>query len=208
MRIGVIGAGRMGGTLAVLLARAGHHLLVANSKGPESLRDLVAEAGPGAEAVTAAGAAERGEVIILALPWGRPAALPRPDAVKGKIVVDAMNAFGRGRGTSGSGSTSSSEQTAKALPGARVVKAFNTLNFQLMRAAADRSGSDRLSLFVASDDADAKQVVAGLMNDMGFAAIDTGTLADGGRLQQPSGRIFNKQLTEAKARELIPARAT
>jgi hypothetical protein len=205
MRIGFIGAGRMGGTLATLLARAGHHVLVSNSRGPESLGDLVAEAGPHAEAVTAADAAKLGEIVIITLPWGRSEALPKPDAVAGKIVVDAMNAFGRAGGHSGAGKPTTTEQTAAALPEARVVKAFNTLNFELMRAAAGRSGDTRLSLFVAGDNAAAKQVVADLMNDMGFAAIDTGTLADGGRLQQPGSRIFNKQLTETAARKLVPA---
>lgn len=204
MRIGIVGAGRMGGTLAVLLARGGHQVFVSNSRGPESLRDLVAEAGPHAEAVTVADAAERGEVVIIALPWGRSEALPTPSAVDHKIVVDAMNAFGRGRAKSGSGGATTTEKTAAALPGARVVKAFNTLNFQLMRAATGRTGSDRLSLFVAGDDADAKKVVAGLMNDMGFAAVDTGTLAEGGKRQQPGSAIFNKELTEAQARKLVP----
>lgn len=210
MRIGFIGAGRMGGTLATLLARAGHHVLVSNSRGPESLGELVAEAGPGAEAVTPADAARLGEAVIITVPWGRPEALPKPDAVEGKIVVDAMNDFGRARGRASRGTACSTKQFAATLPGARVVKAFNTLNFQLMRAAAGRagSGSDRLSLFVAGDDAGAKQVVAGLMDDMGFAAVDTGTLADGGRLQQPGSPIFNKQLTEAQAQELVRAEST
>jgi predicted dinucleotide-binding enzyme len=197
VKIGIIGAGRMGGTLAVLLAHAGHQVFPANSRGVESLSDLVAEAGANAKAVTPEQAARDGELVILALPFGHPEALPAPALVAGKIVVDAMNAFGSGGSKNG---TTSSEQTAKALPGARLVKAFNTLNFKYMRDAVGKTGDDRLSLFVAGDDDEAKQVVSGLMNDMGFAAVDTGSLHEGGQRQGPGGPIFNKKLTETKAR--------
>jgi predicted dinucleotide-binding enzyme len=205
VKIGIIGAGRMGGTLAVLLARAGHQVFPANSRGVESLRDLVAEAGVNAKAVTAEQAAREGELVILALPWGHPEALPAPALVAGKIVVDAMNAYRSNGSPAGQGGATSSEQTAKALPGARLVKAFNTLNFKYMRDAADLTGDDRLSLFVAGDDGEAKRVVGRLMNDMGFAAVDTGSLREGGRSQEPGGPIFNKRLTEAKARAKLAA---
>jgi predicted dinucleotide-binding enzyme len=199
VKIGIIGAGRMGGTLAVLLAHAGHTVFPANSRGAESLGDLVAEAGRNAHATTPEAAAREGELVIVALPWGHRDALPAPDLVEGKVVVDAMNAFGHGAADG----VTSSEQTAQALPGARVVKAFNTLNFATMRTAAGRAGDDRLSLFVAGDDAKAKHVVAGLMADMGFAAVDSGPLREGGRRQQPGGPVFNKKLTEHQARDLL-----
>jgi predicted dinucleotide-binding enzyme len=199
VKIGIIGAGRMGGTLAVLLAHAGHTVLAANARGPESLGDLIATAGPNAHATTPQAAARQGELIIVALPWNHRDGLPAPDLVAGKVVVDAMNAFGHG----GADSVTSSEQTARALPGARVVKAFNTLNFASVRGAAGRTGDDRLSLFVAGDDANAKHVVAGLIADMGFAAVDSGPLREGGRRQQPNGPVFNKKLTEQEARNLL-----
>ena len=188
MKIGVIGAGRMGGTVAVLLAHAGHTVLPANSHGPDSLRDLVAEAGPNATATTPEAAARDAELVIVALPWAHRTALPPAELFAGKIVVDAMNAFGR---EPADGPTSS-EQTAQALPRARLVKGFNTLNFMYMREAAGRTGDKRLALFVA-----------GLMSDMGFAAVDTGSLREGGRRQQPAGPVFNKRLTEDKARDLL-----
>lgn len=191
----------MGGTLAVLLAHAGHHVYPANSRGVESLSPLIAEAGKNAKAVTPERAARDGELVIIALPWGHLEALPAPDLVAGKIVVDAMNAFPSAK----NGEVTSSEQTAKALPGARLVKGFNTLNFKYMRDAAGLTGDKRLSLFVASDDDDAKQVVSGLMNDMGFVAIDTGSLHDGGLRQEPSSPVWNKRLTETKARAKLTA---
>jgi len=196
MKIGIIGAGRMGGTLTVLLARAGHTVLPANAKGGDSLNGLEAEAGPNAHAVTPAQAAEQAELVIIALPFGAKGGLPTASAVAGKIVVDAMNGFG----AAGAGSA---EHTARSLPGARVVKAFNTLNFQTMRASAGLTGDHRLALFVAGDDADAKQVVSGLIRDIGFIAVDTGSLHDGGSQQQPGGPVFNKSLTEKAARAKV-----
>jgi 8-hydroxy-5-deazaflavin:NADPH oxidoreductase len=200
VKIGIIGAGRMGGTLTVLLARAGHQVFPANSHGVESLSALIAEAGENAKAATPEQAARDGELVIISLPWGHLEGLPEPALVAGKIVVDAMNAFPSGGSSTGNGEITSSEQTAKALPGARLVKGFNTLNFKYMRDAADLTGDKRLSLFVASDDDDAKRVVSGLMNDMGFAAIDTGSLHEGGLRQEPSSPLWNKRLTETKAR--------
>jgi predicted dinucleotide-binding enzyme len=166
----------------------------------ESLRDLVAEAGANAKAVTAEQAARDGELVILAPPYGRLNALPTPALVAGKIVVDAMNAFGS---DAPKGGITSSELTAKALPEARLVKAFNTMHFKDMRDAAGLTGDARLALFVAGDDDEAKRVVSGLMNDMGFAAIDTGSLHDGGHRQKPGSPIFNTKLTEAQARSKL-----
>lgn len=190
----------MGGTLAVLLARVGHQVFPANSRGVDSLRDLVAEAGANAQAATPEQAVREGELVILALPGGHPEALPAPALVAGKIVVDAMNEFRSDGSPVRAGGVTSSERTARALPGARLVKAFNTMHFKTMRDAAGVAGDDRLSLFVAGDDDEAKQVVSGLMNEMGFAAIDTGSLREGGRLQEPGSPIFNTPLTEADAR--------
>lgn len=203
MKIGVIGAGRMGGTLAVLLARAGHTVYVANSRGPESLQPLVDEAGANATAVSVADAARSGEVVIVALPWGARDGLPEASLFNGKIVVDAMNAFDRPR-TSGKPVTST-EETAATLPGARMVKAFNTMNFQVMRAKVGQRGPDQLALYAASDDADAKQVVLGLIEDLGFTAVDTGTLHDGGLRQQPGGPLFNTDLTATEAQAKLQA---
>jgi predicted dinucleotide-binding enzyme len=201
VKIGIIGAGRMGGTLAVLLAQAGHQVLPSNARGPDSLRDLAAKAGPNAHPSTPEEAARDSELVIVALPWGHPEALPAPDVVAGKIVVDAMNAYGGG--ATAADKANSTEQVARALPGAHVVKAFNTLNFATVRKAAGRTGKNRLSMFVAGDDAAAKRVVAGLMHDIGFAAIDTGNLHNGARLQQPGSPIYNRQVTEAQAREML-----
>ena len=136
MRIGIIGAGMIGGTAARLFAAAGHEVAVSNSRGPESLRGLVREIGPRARAATVDEAARFGEVVLLAVPWRSPEALPAPDAVRGKVVIDAMNPYAAGGGMADLGDSTSSEETAKRLPGARIVKAINTIYYQHLATEA------------------------------------------------------------------------
>src|SRR5919107_1981925 len=93
MKIAIIGAGMIGATAAHLFVNTGHEVAVSNSRGPASLADLVAELGPRAHAMTVADAARWAEVVLLAVPWRTPEALPPPDAVNGKIVIDAMNPY-------------------------------------------------------------------------------------------------------------------
>lgn len=210
MRIGIIGSGMIGGTAARLFARAGHEVAVSNSRGPASLEPLVAEingeAGAArARAVTAAEAAAFGEVVLLAVPWRSPEALPAPAAVAGKIVVDAMNPYAAGGGLQDLGGSSSSEETARRLPGARLVKAFNTIYFEHLanQGRPDLPPDDRRAIFVAGDDAEAKRVVSGLIEQLGFAAVDTGPLRDGGRKQEPGTAVYNRTLTAREARALL-----
>src|SRR5438067_4419890 len=91
MKIGIIGAGHIGGAAAKLFAQAGHEVAISNSRGPESLKDLVAEIGHGAKAMTADETAAFGEIVLLAVPWVKTEAYPKPERVRGKIVIDAMN---------------------------------------------------------------------------------------------------------------------
>ncbi|HVE79935.1 MAG TPA: NAD(P)-binding domain-containing protein [Gemmatimonadaceae bacterium] len=197
MRIGIIGAGNIGATAARLFVEAGHEVAVSNSRGPESLRALVAELGPRARAETVDGAAEFGEVILLAVPWRTPEALPSPARVQGKVVIDAMNPYSSSGGLADLGDSSSSEETAKRLPGARLVKAFNTIWYQHLatRGRPDLPLGERHAIFVAGDDAEAKGVVFQLIEDIGFAAVDSGTLRDGGRRQQPNAPLYNTEMT-------------
>ena len=197
MRIGIIGSGNIGGTLARLLAGAGHQVVLSNSRGPETLAGLVAEIGPAATASTPAGAAEAGEVVIVAIPFFRYPALPAAE-LAGKIVVDATNYYaGRDGGFPDieSGQTGASELLAAALPGARVVKAFNTIHFRHLAADGVPSGTPgRRAIPIAGDDAAAKATVAGLIDQIGFDAYDVGSLADGRRFD-PGTPLFNVALT-------------
>src|SRR5437868_4313144 len=99
MKIALIGAGMIGGTLARLLAALGHEVAVSNRRGPESLHSMTVELGDKAHAMTVEDAARWGEVVVLAVPWRSHEALPPPDAVAGKVVIDAMNPYRAWGGT-------------------------------------------------------------------------------------------------------------
>jgi 8-hydroxy-5-deazaflavin:NADPH oxidoreductase len=197
MRIGIIGSGNIGGTLARLWAGAGHEVVLANSRGPESLAGLVAEIGPPATASTPAGAAHAGEVVVVAIPFLRYNDLPAA-ALAGKVVVDATNYYAGRDGAFpdvASGDTTSSELVAAALPGARVVKAFNTIHFRHLANDGTPAGTPgRRAIPIAGDEATAKETVAALIDELGFDTYDVGPLAEGRRFD-PGTPLFNVALT-------------
>jgi len=207
MKIGIIGAGHIGATAARLFVRAGHEVAVSNSRGPESLRELVAELGERARALGVEDAARFGEVVLLAVPWRTPEALPSPRAVRGKVVIDAMNPYRDDGGLYDLGESTSSEEVAKRLPGARLVKAFNTIYYQHLatRGRPELPVEERHAILVAGDDDEAKRVVSRLIEDIGFAPVDTGTLREGGRRQQPNTAVYNRPMTGREARQALAA---
>jgi predicted dinucleotide-binding enzyme len=199
MKIGIIGAGHIGGTAARLFIDAGHEVAISNSRGPETLRDLVAELGPNARAVTPEEAARFGEVVLLAVPLKDYTTLPD---LAGKIVIDAMNYYpGRdGQYEQLDAKTmTSSEMVAAHLAGARLVKAFNTIWFEHLKKQGNTSlpVEQRRVIFVSGDDAEAKGVVSHLIEEIGFGPYDLGTLHDSGR-QQPDSPLYNKDMTVAE----------
>ena len=204
MKIALIGAGMIGGTLAHLLAPIGHEVAVSNRRGPESLQSMLAELGPTAHAMTVEEAARWAELIVLAVPWRTPEALPPAESVAGKIVVDAMNAYRAWGGTFDLGDSSSSEETMKRLPAARLVKAFNTIFFRHLATEGrlDVPEDDRRAIFVASDDAEAKEMVAQIIRQLGFAPVDAGRLRDGRRLE-PGSPVYNQSISAREARERL-----
>ena len=203
MKIGVIGSGMIGATVARLFSRTGHEVAIANSRGPASLEELAQELGPSARASSVEEAARFAEVVIVAVPLRAYRDLP-PSAFEGSIVVDANNYYPGRDGAIESldeDRRTSSELLADHLKGARVVKAFNTMYYATL-ATDGRPGAareERLVLFVAGDDADAKQLVAGLIDELGFAAVDTGSLADGGRRQQPGSELYDTRMSPERA---------
>lgn len=206
MKIGIIGAGAIGSTLARAWIQEGHEVALSNSRGPDSLRNLVRELGPRAHAMKVDEAASFGEVVLLSVPFRDPGALPDRRVVEGKIVIDAMNPYQ----TDGTVETfwpasSSSVETAKRLPGARIVKAFNTIWVEHLKANAKKGAprEQRQSVPVAGDDAEAKGVVCGLIESIGFAAVEAGSLAGSGRLQEPNGAIYNQILTPSEMERII-----
>lgn len=202
MKIGILGAGRIGATAARLFIAAGHEVAISNSRGPESLAELVAGLGPRARATTIDDAARFGEAVLLAVPWHREDALPGPELLHGKIVIDAMNPYKPGGGFFDLGDSTSSETVLQRLPGALMVKAFNTIYYEHLatRGRKDLPVEERHAIYVAGDDAKAKEVVARLIEEIGFAPVDTGSLREGGRLQQPDSLIYNQTYTAREAR--------
>jgi hypothetical protein len=195
MRIGILGAGRIGGTLGRLWIDAGHDVLV-SSRHPEVITELPAG--------QPRRAADFGEVMLLAVPWAR--VTETADAVgslaAGKVLIDATNPYGPD-GPLDLGGEGSSEVVAARFPGSRLVKCFNTMLWTRLRDEARPQGDPaRLAVFVAGDDDAAKDAVAGLASDAGFDAVDAGSLRDGRRLQ-PGAPVYNVPLTAAKARERL-----
>jgi len=176
--VGIIGAGRLGQAMARTALRAGRRAVIANSRGPESLASVVSALGDGVSAGTV-GEAASADIVVLAVPWDRvPEALHDLD-LKGQILVDATNDWAaddlQGR--------TSSELVADLVPGARVVKAANTLGADVLGSDPRETGGHRV-IFISGDEADAKADVAALFEGAGFAAIDLGDLATGGAMQQ------------------------
>jgi len=203
MDIGIIGAGNIGATAARLFVRAGHRVAISNSRGPETLGALVVEIGENARASTVEEAADFGEVILEAIPFGRYEKLPA-DRLAGKILIDASNYYPGRDGEMDLGGLGSSEVIARHVPDARVVKAFNTMYYETLRTGGRGPDEDRLVLFVAGDDAEAKAVVSRLIEEIGFSPVDIGSLTEG-RKQEPGSPIYNEPMTEDEAREALAA---
>ncbi|MGI8429026.1 MAG: NADPH-dependent F420 reductase [Solirubrobacteraceae bacterium] len=209
MRIGIVGSGRIGGTMMRLLVRGGHQVAIANRRGPNSLAGLGAELGGRARAATVTEAAIGGEMIILAIPFGRYGELP-VEPFRRKIVVDATNYYRDRDGSIGEldgDRVTSTELIAQHLEGARLVKAFNTMHYETL-ATAGAPGSpreERIALFLAGDDREANGIVGELIEQLGFAAIETGSLAQGGRRQQPGSAIYNTPLPAREAETALGA---
>lgn len=193
MKIGIIGAGQIGGTLTRRLTACGHAVSVANSRGPETLAELAQETG--AKAVTAREAARAGEVVVVTIPEGKIPTLPKdlfagvPDSV---VLVDTCNYYPQrdGRITAIENGMTESRWVATQL-GRSVVKAFNTMNYKrLLERGRPRGTPGRIALPVAGDDPGAKQVVMRLMDEIGFDPVDDGALDDSWR-QQPGTPVYD-----------------
>ena len=176
--VGIIGAGRLGQAMARTALRAGRRVVIANSRGPGSLTSVVTSLGEGVSPGTADDAAAAG-IVVIAVPWDRVPEAVQGLAWSGQVVTDATNDWAaddlQGR--------TSSELVADLIPGARVVKAGNTLGAEVLGSDPQEAGGRRV-IFVSGDDADAKADVVAVFQDAGFATIDLGNLATGGAMQQ------------------------
>jgi predicted dinucleotide-binding enzyme len=207
MKIGIIGAGNIGASAAKLFVEAGHEIAIANSRGAETLKDLVNELGKNASAVSIEEAAKFGEIVFVSIPFGKYKTLPA-DAFDGKIVVDSNNYYPDRDGNFAEldkNETTSSEMLAEHLRGAKIVKGFNTIWFEHLKTQGDVSLpiEERRAIFIAGDDAEAKEIVARLIEEIGFAPVDTGDLANGGAAQQPESAIYNRNATASEAAAIL-----
>jgi 8-hydroxy-5-deazaflavin:NADPH oxidoreductase len=203
MRIGVIGAGRIGGNAARLFAKAGHEVLVSFSRDPEKLEALAAEIG--GRAGTPQEAVAFGEVVMLSVSWTLiDEVLATAGSLDEKIVIDTTNQFGR-EGWEDLGGRTAAQVNAARMPGARYTKAFNTLTSGFQAQAAGRTGPDRVVMFLCGDDEEAKGVVAGLIEDAGFTAVDIGGVADAAPMEAPrrAGAVYGEELHEQEARAFV-----
>ena len=184
--LGLIGAGRIGGTVAGLAAAAGYEVVLSNSRGPQTLAGLVEELGPHARAATPAEAAAAGDLVAVTIPLNAFRSVPaEPPA--GKPVIVTGNYYPARDGQFpelDSGSTTSSELLQGHLPGAHVVKCFSNIFFRHLQALARPAGSaERTALPIAGDDLQAKTAVTAFLDAIGYDAVDAGPLAEGRRFQ-------------------------
>ena len=195
--IGLIGAGHIGSQLARAAIAHGHDVVVSNSRGPETLADLVSELGASARAGTPAEAAEAADIAVVTTPVHAIGSVPAAP-LAGKPVIDTNNYYAQRDGDIAElqdGSLTSSELLQRHLPGARVVKAFNHIQAAAITAEAQEAGTpDRRALAVATDDEAAKAAVTAFIDEIGFDVVDLGALAEGWRVQ-PDTPGYGPRLT-------------
>jgi 8-hydroxy-5-deazaflavin:NADPH oxidoreductase len=201
MEIGTIGAGAFAQAFVKRALKAGHTVRLSNDRGPDSLREIVTQLGPGAMAVPKEVAASC-EMVLLAVPWDNvPGTLASLSAWKNRILIDGTNPF---HGKAGKftpadvGNLSTSQVVAALAPGARVVKAFNHMIVPNLEADPVVNGARRVA-FVSADDNDAKKRVETLLKTFGYSVIDLGDLRDGGLIQQAGGPLAGRDLLQRGA---------
>jgi 8-hydroxy-5-deazaflavin:NADPH oxidoreductase len=198
MEIGTLGAGPFARAFAKQALKAGHKVKLSNSRGRDSLREIVNQLGTGATAVTKEEAAAC-EIVLLGVPWddvpGTLASLPKWN---GQILIDGTNPF---HGKAGNftpadvGNLSTSQLVAGLAPGARVVKALNNMTVPNLEADPLVNGARRVA-FVSADDDGAKKRVEILLRELGYSVIDLGDLRSGGLIQQAGGPLAGRDLLE------------
>jgi predicted dinucleotide-binding enzyme len=182
--VGFIGSGKIGGTVARLAVSAGYDVVLSNSRGPQTLKELADELGPRARAATPEEAAAAGDFVVVSIPLRAYREVPA-QPLAGKAVLDTNNYYPQRDGhiaTLDDGTTTGSELLQRHLPGAYVVKVFNNIFFRHLVTLARPAGApDRSALPIAGDDLAAKATVAGFLDAIGFDAVDAGPLGAGGR---------------------------
>jgi hypothetical protein len=203
--IGLIGSGHIGQAVARQALAHGHDVVLSNSRGPETLADLVTDLGEHARAGTAEEAARSGDIVVVTIPFKSYAQVP-VEPLAGKVVIDTNNYYFERDGhfpEIDEGRTSPSELLAEHLETSKVVKAFNAIQAaQILSAASPAGTPGRRAIPIAGDDDDAKRVVVDLLDELGFDAVDAGPLAEGRRFDrdQPA---YGAELDADALREVV-----
>lgn len=197
MKIGIIGAGAIGTTIAKHVTEAGYVVVISNSRGADTLKEKIKEIGGNIIAGSVQEAAQA-DVVFLAVRWEHVEEVLSAISLKGKIVIDVTNANLPEFVLAAPGSKTSSEVVSQWAKGAKVVKAFNTLYAHVLAENPNVGGGNRV-IFYSGDNDDAKGVVSGIINRIGFAGVDLGSLHDGGKLQRfPGGSLPTLNLIKVK----------
>jgi 8-hydroxy-5-deazaflavin:NADPH oxidoreductase len=206
MRVGIVGAGRIGGNCARQFAKAGHEVKLSFSRDPSRLEALAAEIGDRASVGTPAEATEFGEVVVFSVLWDSiDDVLAGMGPLEGRIVIDTSNQYGR-VSPPADGHTAAQHNAAR-MPGARYTKSFNTLTSGFQAEVADRTGDDRVVQWICGDDAEAKGVVADLITDAGYVPVDLGGTADCAVMEAPRrpGAVYGEEYRLADASKVLDA---
>ncbi len=205
--IGLIGSGHIGQAIAKQAIAHGYDVVLSNSRGPDTLGDLVAELGPRARAATAAEAGDAGDIVVVTVPFKNYLQVP-VEPLAGKVVIDTNNYYWERDGRYPeieAGTATVSGLLAAHLPTSYVVKAFNNIQAQAIVDQAQPKGSaGRRALPIAGDDAAAKGVVSALMDEFGFDVVDAGPLVEGRRFDRDKP-CYGPRLTTPELRDALAA---
>jgi 8-hydroxy-5-deazaflavin:NADPH oxidoreductase len=207
--IGLIGAGHIGSQLARLATKNGDNVVISNSRGPETLADLVRELGPQARAATPDEAGRAGDIVVVTIPLKNLGDVPAAP-LAGKIVIDTLNYYPQRDGHIANlddEKTTTSEMVQRHLPASKVVKAFNHIYAADLTTHGQPAGSsDRRALAIAGNDPAAKMEVAALLDQFGFDTIDIGPLSESWRIQRDTPGYGPRRTAEQLRKDLAAAK--
>jgi 8-hydroxy-5-deazaflavin:NADPH oxidoreductase len=206
MRVGIVGAGRIGGNCARQFAKGGHEVKLSFSRDSSRLEALATEIGGRASVGRPREATEFGKVVVFSVLWDSiDDVRAEMGRLEGKIVIDTSNQFGR-VGSPADGQTAAQHNAAR-MPSARYTKSFNTLTSGFQAEVADRTGDDRVVHWICGDDAEAKRVVAGLISDAGYVPVDLGGTAECAVMEAPRrpGAVYGEEYRLADAAKVLDA---
>ena len=207
--IGLIGAGHIGSQVARLAVAHGYNVVISNSRGPETLSELVAELGPRARAATAAEAATAGDIVVVTVPLKNYRSVP-VEPLRGKVVIDTNNYYPQRDGhipELDNESTTTAELLQSHLPTSKVVKAFNHIYAAELTTHGQPPGTkNRRALVIAGDDREAKATVTRLIDQFGFDVVDAGPLKEGWRIQRDTPGYGPRRTAEELRKDLAAAK--